>query len=333
MKYQDRVYGHFNITEPVILELIKCPALKRLKDIDQGGYGPLFAKPYKQVGQFGHNRFTHSVGVYLLLKKYNAPLEEQIAGLIHDVSHSAFSHCIDYIVDGGNGKEQNHQDNLHDSFVKKTDIPKILKKYGFNINYILDDKNFPLKENKSPDLCADRIDFSLRDAITFEEISKKEAQEILDGLIIKNNNWVFKNFRLADKYAKLYLKINKIYYAGIASANMFVTVGNCIKYALQKKYIKQSDLYTTDKIVIAKIKKNLNKDEKLNLFWRRMNDKNSVSKNAANYDKQIFCKSRIVDPLFMDKGKIKKLSQAKSKWGKIVKQELKPKQYFLKYNY
>ena len=333
MKYQDRVYGHFNITEPVILELIKCPALKRLKDIDQGGYGPLFAKPYKQVGQFGHNRFTHSVGVYLLLKKYGAPLEEQIAGLIHDVSHSAFSHCIDYIVDNGNGKEQNHQDNLHDSFVKKTAIPKILKKHGFNINYILDDKNFPLKENKSPNLCADRIDFSLRDAITFKEISQKEAQEILDGLIIENNNWVFKNFRLANKYAKLYLKINKIYYAGIASATMFVTVGNCIKYALQKKYIKPSDLYTTDKIVIAKIKKNLNKDEKLNLFWRRMNDKNSVSKNATNYDKQIFCKSRIVDPLFMDKGKIKKLSQAKSKWGKIVKQELKPKQYFLKYNY
>jgi uncharacterized protein len=333
MIYNDKVYGNFNITEPVILELLKCSAFKRLKDIDQGGYGPLFAKPYKRVGQFGHNRFTHSIGVYLLLKKYGAPLEEQIAGLIHDVSHSAFSHCIDYIVDNGNGKEQNHQDNLHDSFVKKTDIPKILKKYGFNINYILDDKNFPLKENKSPDLCADRIDFSLRDAITFEEISQKEAQEILDSLIIKNNNWVFKNFRLADKYAKLYLKINKIYYAGIASATMFATVGNCIKYALQKRYIKQGDLYTTDKIVIAKIKKYLNKNKKINLFWRRMNDKNSVRENAANYDKQIFCKSRIVDPLFINKGKIKRLSQARPEWGKIVKQELKPKQYFLKYNY
>jgi hypothetical protein len=331
MNYNDKVYGHFNITEPVILELLNSPAIKRLKDIDQGGYGPLFAKPYKQVGQFGHNRFTHSVGVYLLLKKYGAPLEEQIAGLIHDVSHSAFSHCIDYIVDEGNGKKQNHQDNLHDSFVLKTDIPKILKKYGFDLKYILNDKNFPLENNESPKLCADRIDFSLRDSISFKEISRPKVQEILNNLSTKKDDWVFKNLTSAKKFANLYLKLNKIYYSGLPSATMFLNVGNCIKYALQKRYIKQSDLYTTDKIVIAKIKKYLNKDKNLKLLWRRMNDKNSVSENTTNYDAEIFCKSRIVDPLFINKRKIKRLSQVQPKWGKIVKQELKPKQYFLKF--
>jgi len=342
MRYQDKVYGNFNITEPVILELLNSSVFKRLKNVDQGGYGALCAKPYKKQGQHGHNRLAHSVGVYLLLKKYGAPLKEQIAGLIHDVSHSVFSHCIDYVADTGNGKEQSHQDNLHNSFIKKTQIPKILKKYGFELEYILNDKNFPLKENKLPDLCADRIDYALKEGVFFKEISLGEVKSLLNNLRAEAGHWLFKNIKPAKKFAKLFYKLNNIYFAGEHSAIMFLSVGNYLKYALQKKYIKHSDLYTTDKIVIKKIKKHLNKDKKLNLLWQRMNGKikvhpvrkifsNGARQNRRDYDARIFCKSRIVDPLFMDGGKIKRLSQAEPSWGKIVKQELKPKQYFLKF--
>src|SRR3989344_8653454 len=167
MKYTDQVYGKTEITDPVILELISCPALQRLKDIDQAGYLPIWKISDHHINEYDHSRFAHSVGVYLLLRNYGAPLEEQIAGLIHDVSHSAFSHCIDYVLDTGSEKEHNHQDNVFDEFVRKSEIPKILKKYNFGLEYILDDKNFPLKEKDLPDLCADRIDYSLRTAVIF----------------------------------------------------------------------------------------------------------------------------------------------------------------------
>jgi len=331
MKYKDKVYGDFNITEPVILELLNSPALKRIRGIDQGGYGPLCAMPYARPGQFGHHRLAHSIGVYLLLKKYGASIEEQIAGLIHDVSHSAFSHCIDYIAKGGDGKKQNHQDNSHDGFIKKTDIPKILKKHGFNLRHILNDNNFPLKEKLLPDLCADRIDYSLREAIIFKKITGAENRDLLNNLIVKNSRWVFKNLKLAKKFARLFHMLNITYFADIYSAIMFKTVSDCLKYALRKKYITPDDLYTTDKLVIEKIKKYLKKDKHLNLLWQRMNGKIKVKQNRENYDAQIFCKSRIVDPLFMSGGKIKRLSEALPSWKKIVKQELKPKEYFLKF--
>ena len=159
MKYIDRVYGNFEINEPVILELINSKALQRLKEIDQSGY----FEPYVPKGS-AYSRFEHSIGVYLLLKMYGSPIEEQIAGLIHDVSHSAFSHCIDYVLDAGSQKKQNHQDNVFDDFVKKSDIPVILKKHNLDLAYILEDLNFPLKERDLPDLCADRIDYSLKDS-------------------------------------------------------------------------------------------------------------------------------------------------------------------------
>ncbi len=332
MKYTDRVYGEFDITEPVILELINSSSIQRLKDIDQAGYRPLWTKQDVDVGEYDHSRLAHSIGVYLLLKKYNAFLKEQIAGLIHDVSHSAFSHCIDYVLDSGSEQEHDHQDNVFESFIRKTEVPEIIKKYGFDLKYILDNENFPLKEKDLPDLCADRIDYSLRAAVIFGELNDEDKKYLLDNLTVENNNWVFKNFESAEKYAELFLKLNTVYYSGFPSAVMFRTVGDYLRYALQKGYISENDLYTTDKIVLEKVRNFLDKDKKLKLLWERMNNKVKVSNNPTNYDAQVFCKSRVVNPLFKSNGKLKRISEVEKAWSDIIRQESKPKQYFLKFD-
>jgi hypothetical protein len=332
MIYQDRIYGQTEIDEPVILALIDSSAMQRLKGVDQAGFRPFFIKPRMRVGKYDHSRFAHSVGVYLLLRKYHAPLEEQVAGLIHDVSHGAFSHCLDYALKSGSEKEHNHQDKTFAKFVRQTDIPKILVRYGFSLDYILNEKNFPLKEKALPDLCADRIDYSLRTALIFRKINKKFSQQILNNLITKKGQWIFKNFKTAKAFAQFFNLLNKKHYAGFDSAVMFRTVGDFVKHALMMGYINFADLYTTDNFVIHKVTKHLKMDKKLALFWTRMNDKTPIRNNPKDYDAQVFVKSRIVDPLFMSKNaEIKRLSQVSKIWTKVVAWESKPKEYFLKF--
>ncbi len=324
MKYTDRVYGNFEIDEPVILELINSKTIQRLKDIDQAGY---FEPHFPGTA---HSRFEHSIGVYLFLKTYNTPIEEQIAGLIHDVSHSAFSHCIDYVLDVGSEKEHNHQDNVFDEFVRKSEIPEILEKYDLDLEYILDDKNFPLKEKDLPDLCADRIDYSLRTATVFREI--KNRKYFIDNLLVENGQWIFKNFESAEKYAKLFLKLNTDYYASLPSAIMFRTVGDYLRYALSKNYISETDLYTTDKIVLKKIEPYIKNDSKLSLLFDRMNNKISCKNDLNDYNEKVFCKSRVVSPLCRYEGKIKRVSDIEQSWNDIIERESKPKEYFLKFD-
>jgi len=326
MLYTDRIYREIEISEPAILELINSPAMQRLKEIDQIGY---FEPHFPGTA---HSRFEHSMGVFCLLKKYNASLEEQIAGLIHDVSHSVFSHCIDYVLDAGSQKEHNHQDNIFVDFVRKSEISGILKKHGISLEYVLDDKNFPLKEKELPDLCADRIDYSLRTAKIFKDLNGKEVNYFLDNLAVENNFWVFKNFESAQKYAKLFLRLNTKYYSGLSSGVMFRTVGDCLRYALEKKYISKKDLYATDKIVISKIEKFLDKDEKLKLLFDRMNNRIGFKNNPDNYDARVFCKSRVVDPLCKSNGKIKRVSEIDENYEKLLEKELKPKEYFIKFD-
>jgi len=331
MKYHDRVYGKVEILTPVILEIINAPSLQRLKHIDQAGYRAGWVKPNADVAKQEHSRFAHSVGVYLLLKKFGASLEEQIAGLIHDVSHSVFSHCVDYALEAGSETEHNYQDRVFDEFVRKTEIPNILKKYGQDVEYILNEKNFPLKEKELPDLCADRIDYSLRTAVLFEKISKEKVNYFLDNLTVENNNWVFKKPEMAKEYAELFLKLNREYYAGISSAVMLRTVGDYLKYALEKEYIEEKDLYSTDETVLSKIGRNLNNDRKLQLLFDRMNKKIEVKQDSNNYDARVFVKSRIVDPLCKYQGNIRRISEIDEEWSNLLDKEAKPKEYFIKF--
>lgn len=326
MQYLDRIYGKIRIEEPVILDLINSPAFQRLKGIDQLGY----FEPYFPGKTF--NRYEHSLGVFILLFKFNASFEEQIAGLIHDVSHTVFSHCGDYFLDSSSEREQSLQDNIFKKFVKNTEIPKILGKYKIDLDYILDEKNFPLKERSLPDLCADRIDYFLRHGLIFNEINKKEIDEFLEDFEIIKNCWVFKTLDLARKFTLLYLKFNSLYWSGPESAVMFGTVGDMIKYALKKGYLKEKDLFTTDREVLAKIEKMKDKDKKLDSLFKRMQGEIKWKLDRENYDMKILVKSRVVDPLVKVNGKIKRISEIDEVCKNLTKNHLSPKEYYIKFS-
>ena len=326
MRYLDRIYGSFDITEPVLIELIESPPLQRLKDIDQAGYfEPWF--PHT-----AYSRFEHSMGVFLLLRKFNASLEEQIAGLIHDVSHSAFSHCIDYALDQGSEKNHSHQDNVFDEFVRNSDIPAILIKHDIDVDYILDDAHFPLKENELPDLCADRIDYSLRTAMVHGLINGNDANTLLASLQAIEDEWVFARFPAAKQYADLFRRVNGEYYSDFSSAVMFRTVGDVLRHGLKQQYITGDDLYTTDKLVLSKITSHLTDDVTLQTLWDRMNNKIKAENNPADYHAHVYCKSRAVDPLCLVNGEGKHVSDVDLGWKHIVQQELRPKEYFIKFD-
>lgn len=85
--------------------------------------------------------------------------------------------------------------------------------------------------------------------------------------------------------------------------------------------------------MVQKISKYIKSDKKLALFWRRMNGEVATRNNPRSYDEKVAVKSRIVDPLFLNsKKEIVRFSQAEPDWKLIVKKELEPKEYYLKFD-
>lgn len=192
-------------------------------------------------------------------------------------------------------------------------------------------QNFPLKEKGLPDLCADRLDYSLRLFSHYLKLSSNEVDYFLEELTVENGNWLFKTLESAKKYAELFLKLNREYMAGLPSAAMFATVGGYLKYGLRQKYLLKEDLYRTDKWVLEELSKHLPADQGLRELFERMNNKVGFKNDPQDYDEHIFCKSRVVDPLFSSTQGLKRLSEVETSWAEVLSMESKPKEYFIKF--
>lgn len=328
MWLEDEIYGRFEITEPVLKELLNAPELQRLKGISMAGYYP----GCPEFGNPEYNRYNHSIGVLLLLRKFGAPLPEQIAGLIHDVSHSAFSHTIDYIRKDAEGeKTHDGQDKIHDGFVRASGLKTILERHGFNPDDILDDRNFPLKENELPDICADRLDYAVRQGYyDYHYLSFDEVQKIWNGLAVCNGSFVFADLKAAGLYAHTFCKLNEIGWSGLSTAVMFSVSSAMFRRALAQGYVEFADFHNCgDAFVIGKIERHLSYDaELLRLYRLLQRPVSDFCNSSASCLETLYCKNRIVNPLVLQKdGSMKRYADIDADYAAQIKGLPKFKQY------
>jgi len=306
----DRIYGRFDITEPVLLELLKSPAVLRLKKISQHGV------PGKYYGSSGYSRYYHSLGVMLVLRRLGASLEEQVAGLIHDASHLAFSHVADWVfADGHKGKEDYH-DLSHDQFIRKTEIPQILSRYGLDTERILNGNNFPLLENQLPNICADRLDYTLQEI--YRSADKKVVGKYLNGVINFKNEIVFESKNSGLSFAENYLRLQRELWGGENDSVRYNDFSEILKDALQKGIIDRVDFYKDEEKILAKLESS--PDEKMMDALKIMTLKNflGIRKKRGLWVRRKF---RYVDPKVLIDGKIKRVSELYPAFKKKIERE------------
>src|SRR5436190_10924864 len=173
--YHDALWDEISLNEPVLAELVQSEPVQRLKGIHQAG-ASFYLFPDKRP----NTRFEHSLGVMHVLAALGAGLEERVAGLLHDVPHTAFSHTADIVF-------PNDEHNFHELFqhaiISDSSIPAILSKHGVDLKAALEPDSYPLVEQPLPDLCADRVDYALRDMFTTGRITPEEAKSFLKHLV------------------------------------------------------------------------------------------------------------------------------------------------------
>ena len=230
-------YGPIEVQEPVLLELIDSPLFQRLKDIHQ--YGVAYFISHKEE----YNRYDHSIGVFAILRKNEASLEEQIAGLLHDVSHTTFSHVGDWIF-GKENQEDDYQGNIHASFLEKTGLGDILKKYNLTIDQVRPDEDlFPALESPLPNLCADRIDYNIQGAYYQGFITYEEALLIFKDLCFINNQWISQKPDLMKKLTRFSLFMTQDCWGGPTNYMTSRWLADAILRAIDLKIISYADLH------------------------------------------------------------------------------------------
>ncbi len=306
MKIIDNIYGEEEINEQVLIDLINSQEIQRLKEISQFG----LPERYYHIPVF--SRYEHSIGVLILLRRLGANLDEQIAGLLHDISHTAFSHVIDWVI--GDPTKEDHQDNIYKEILINSKIPRILENHGMNHNNFLVLEDFSLLEREAPSLCADRIDYSLRELVN---INGERVNFLINDLKNYNRQIVFVSKETARIFARKYINLQNNHWAGTQARARYYLLREILKEALDNEIIFVTDFKKTDEEIISRL----------------IDSGNSSIINQLNLlKKQIFFKEdekgiplrkkfRYVDPEILIGEKIRRLSELSEEYFNILERE------------
>ncbi|MFA6391233.1 MAG: HD domain-containing protein [Patescibacteria group bacterium] len=291
MQSTDKIYGDIEITEPVVLALIETPQMQRLKKIHQYGIYHYF---YPEAGT---TRFEHSLGVYWILNQFGASLEEQIAGLLHDISHGTFSHVMDHLYN--RYEKEDYQESVNEKYFQ-TDISTVLRRFNIDPAVVEDIKRWPLAENNLPDICADRLQYTLADAVTANKTDQKKAMTIISDLTVKNNMIVFRDANIAKEFAELSLWMCGNFWHSNWGVYSYDMLKNILVMAMDAGILNKEDLDTDDDAVIMKLENCKNKDIVYATMRLKNLDRSKVIEDVDNYD-YIHKKSkmRVIDPLII----------------------------------
>lgn len=295
MEISDELYGTTTIEEPILQDLINSRPVQRLRHINQAG-ALKYTTPHATV-----TRYEHSIGVMLLLRKLGASLKEQIAGLLHDVPHTAFSHVIDYAleVEGHNYHEQHHRRILEES-----EIPAILEKHGHDINDYLDVENYPLLEQPAPDLCADRIDYTLRDT---QIIRRKDMTHYIKHFAVHEGKIVMTDADKAAQFAQDYLASDKLIWGNPREGAAYDLLASALRQALDTGLISHEDLWKTDDELYAILDRSDDHTIQENLARLTRNLRVEVTEQPA--DVHDTPKMRYINPHVRTKDTLKRASE------------------------
>lgn len=289
MKYTDPIYGEVKFNE-IEEKIIKNPGMQRLKKIHANG-ADFLVNPDRNT-----SRFEHSLGTAILCKRFGETQEEVIAGLVHDISHTVFSHLIDQVYER---KDQTFHEDHHNLLVEKYGLNELVEKHGYDPDYVLNEDNFTVLEKDLPDLCIDRVDYTLRDLYKYGSIGLETVRKAVERLSVEDGTLVARDRATAKKFTELSIKLNREVFFNKKQEAANMLMKEIINKALKKGIIAEEDIFKTDEYILKKIKE----DKELSSKFKEINNKMEVEEGANHERYKIHRKHRVINPLIQDTGK------------------------------
>jgi hypothetical protein len=304
--------GKSEITEPILLELLNHEVMQRLKGISMGGCTKYVINGYKD-----NSRFQHSVNVLLLLRRYGAPLLEQIAGLLHDASHTVFSHVAENLFNHKCHKNS-YQDDIHEWFLQERKIDVVLKKDNFLLDDVLHktgaNGGFKRLEQDLPDVCIDRLEYNIARALHVGFLSESEVHKLLHDLKFEDDKWFFTNINSAKTLSEMSLSFVENIWASAWNTVLYHFASQTLKRALDLNIINSDDIhFSQDDIVWKKLVESDDKQIK-DMMAKMVNVRNHFEIVAVDFDLKLGCKFRGIDPLVLENNKLQRLTALDEKF-------------------
>lgn len=308
MIIHDPIYGEFKVEAPLV-ELIGSAPLQRLKGIHQGGAS------YLVNPKWNVTRYEHSVGVMLLIRRMGGCLKEQIAGLLHDFSHTAFSHVMDLVM---NHDEEDFHEVYFEKMILTTEVADILRSHGIWPQDLLPLHQWNLLEQPAPELCMDRIDYTLRDRFHYEQMEEEEIHRFLQSIRVIGDKICVETIEMAEWFVHAYYREVVDFFMDPRNVYASDQLAWVVKLALESGVLHMNDLFTDDEAVLEKIR--TSGDRQLIRWLNQIHPgvQVEIGKPGGEGDIHRHFKNRVINPLvYIGKGSTKRASELSERVRKI----------------
>ena len=290
-------------------EFCAVPEMQRLRGVGMNCGCEYTAFP-RFLGLPRYSRFRHSVGVCLITWHFTGEIEQALAALFHDISTPSFAHTVDFLH--GDYLRQEYTEGRTAAMITQSpEIMALLGKYGVAPDAVTDYHLYPIADNDSTRLSADRLEYTLGNLAGYSLCSPAALQEYYDALCVASApdgapELAFQRADIAAAFARDALKMSRIY---VSDEDRYAMqrLAELLRHAVEKGVLSLDDLYGTEDDVIAKI----TSDDRLRAEWaayRSLHQMLLHSEAASDAAWRVIpAKKRCIDPLVAGKGRLSEL--------------------------
>jgi len=304
------IYAH---DAPALLEqLANTPEMQRLSDVGMHcgcEYSDVIF--YKQAS-CPYTRLMHSVGTARIIWNFTNDTVQAVAGMLHDIATPVFAHTIDFMNNDHMTQESTEEKTF--SFIENSkEILLLLEQNSISINDIGDYHKYPIADNDTPMLSADRLEYTLGNGYTVYNMSLSQIEEIYADLAVAVNEYgakelCFRSTHIAKRFVEMSLRNSRFF---VSNEDRFLMqyLADIMRRAIDAGVISQHDLYSTESEVIRKLKEN----KELSADWYRYSKISAVAASKeelyGRYCVKVLAKKRFIDPLVLAGDGVKRISE------------------------
>lgn len=314
-----------------LLEYIYTPEMLRLDKIGMS-CGTFYTKVYND--KYFYSTLTHSVAVALIIWNFTHDRKQTIAGLFHDIATPTFKHCIDFM--NGDSEHQESTEERTEQIIRNSkEIMKLLERDNIKIDEVADYHIYPIADNDTPMLSADRFEYTLSGGLYQVRIfSTEDIKRYYNNIIVvKNENNIdelaFKDKEICENFIQ---DISRLWPRWIEDEDRACMqfIADIIKSLNKKGYIYVDDLYNHSELEIIKLIKTCKDPYIIRAFEKfEIATRDTVYKSDKPNDK-IYCtsvkgKKRYVNPLVTYNNNVYRISEVSEQADRYIKEYLNKK--------
>lgn len=283
-------------------DYINTPQMQKLAGISVS-CGTYYTKLFDKM--VWYSSLDHSIAVSLIVWNFTKDKKQTIAGLFHDIATPVFKHSIDFM--NGDYKKQESTEELTTQIISESkEIMSLLKRDGIKIEEVDNYHIYPIADNDTPMLSADRLEYTLSNGLgACKNIwNMEDVKEIYENIEIQKNEQGieelgFKDIKIAEKFVKGMRILSNSYIDNRTKFSMQF-LADIMKIMSSQNLITKKDLYElSEKEVIEKIEKcdYAEISQKFDMWKNAHEIKESDEKVKDKYCVSIDAKIRYINPL------------------------------------